>query len=103
MHAPMLTLAPLSLSSRFLGGSVGTSIYFKVFLNKIKKELPAQVLPVALKGRMTQKNAITLIQTLALANFEQLAPSIPGVTPQLLDKVIYARQWAYANSLQYVW
>jgi hypothetical protein len=57
------TTGALSLSSRFLGGSVGTSIYFNVFLNKIKKELSAHVLPVALKGGMTQKNAITLIQT----------------------------------------
>ena len=97
------TTGALSLSSRFLGGSVGTSIYFNVFLNKIKTELPAQVLPVALKGGLSQSNAITLVQTLALANFEQLAPTIPGVTPQLLEKAIYARQWAYADSLKYVW
>ena len=43
------------------------------------------------------------METLALANFEQLAPKIPGVTPQLLEKAIYARQWAFADSLKYVW
>ena len=97
------TTGALSLSSRFLGGSVGTSIYFNVFNTKIMKELPAQVLPVALKGGMTQKNAITLIEALDEANFEELAPKIPGVTPRLLEKVILARQWAFADSLKYVW
>lgn len=97
------TTGALSLSSRFLGGSIGTSIYFNVFNNKIKKDLPAQVLPLALNAGLTQANAIKLIETLALANYAQMAPKIPGVTPALLEKVIYARQWAFAESLKYVW
>ena len=97
------TTGALSLSARFLGGSVGTSIYFNIFNNKIKEQLPAQVLPVAVNGGLSQSNAVKLIQALALANYAEVAPTIPGVTPQVLEQAIYARQWAFANSLKYVW
>ncbi len=97
------TTGALSLSARFLGGSLGTSIYFNVFNTQIKTQLPAQVVPVALKGGLSQTNAIALVESLVLANFEEVAAKVPGVTPQLLEKVINARQWAFANSLKYVW
>ena len=98
------TTGALSLSSRFLGGSVGTAIYFNVFKQKITSELPKLVVPAALKNGVSMKNAILLTEAMASqADYEQLGAQVPGVSQAALNAAIYARQWAYADSLKYVW
>lgn len=97
------TVGALSLSSRFLGGSVGTSIYFNVFNTQITKQFTTTV-PAAIAGTGLQASSIVpLVTALVPANYEQLAAQVPGVTPAILNAAILARQWAFANALKYVW
>lgn len=97
------TTGALSLSSRFLGGSVGTAIYFNVFNTKLKQSLPLLVGEAAVKAGLSKKSVVPLVEAMAQANFQTLAPQVPGVTPQVLQATIYARQWAFAAALKYVW
>lgn len=96
------TTGALSLSSRFLGGSVGTAIYFNVFNTQLKKKLPLLVEQAAVQSGASKKTAIGLVQAMASAEFQKLAPQVPGVTPQMLKAAVYARQWAFADSLRLV-
>lgn len=98
------TTGALSLSSRFLGGSVGTAIYFNVFNTKITNELPKLVGEAAIKHGVSKQNAILLVKAMAAqADYAELGSQVPGVSNAALNAAIYARQWSYANSLKYVW
>lgn len=97
------TTGALSLSSRFLGGSVGTSIYFNVFNQKISAELPARIGAVAANAGLSAANAKSLVESMVPANYMELAPQVPGVTNQVLNAAILARQWSFAVALKYVW
>ena len=99
------TTGALSLSSRFLGGSIGTSIYFNIFNTKIKAKLPALVEAAAVSHGLTNKKAIiAMVEAMASTSmYQQLGEKVPGVTPKLLEACIYARQWAFADALKYVW
>lgn len=98
------TTGALSLSSRFLGGSVGTAIYFNVFNQKIMQQLPALVAQAAEAHGVSKENALLLVEAMAAqADYEQLGAQVPGVSQATLDAAIYARQLSYAESLKYVW
>ena len=98
------TTGALSLSSRFLGGSVGTAIYFNVFNQKIMQELPALVAQAATTHGVSKENAILLVKAMAAqADYEALGAQVPGISKAALDAAIYARQLSYAESLKYVW
>ena len=98
------TTGALSLSSRFLGGSIGTAIYFNVFNQKISAVLPTLVGQAAVKHGVSADNAVLLVKAMAAqANYAQLGAQVPGVSNAALNAAIYARQWAYADSLKYVW
>lgn len=97
------TVGALSLSSRFLGGSVGTSVYFNVFNEKISKNLPALVEAAALKNNVPAKSILPLIEAMASPDYATLGAQVNGVTQAALSAAIYARQWAFADSLKYVW
>jgi hypothetical protein len=96
------TVGALSLSVRFLGGSVGTSIYFNVFLNRFKNFLPAYVAEAAITNGATQDTAIALVMAYA-SQVPGAAAAVPGVTSALVSATQYASSMAYAESLRYVW
>ncbi|KJX97028.1 MFS drug efflux pump like protein [Zymoseptoria brevis] len=96
------TVGALSLSVRFLGGSVGTSIYFNVFLNRFKKFLPTYVVGAAVAGGATVETAIALAQAYG-SQVPGAAAAVPGVTNALVAATQYASQKAYSESLRYVW
>lgn len=73
------TVGALSLSARFLGGSVGTSIYFNVFKQKLTATLPALVFKAAAANGVSSKNALALVEAMAAqAGYEQLGAAVPG-------------------------
>lgn len=97
------TTAALSLAVRFLGGSVGTAIYFNIFNNKIMTNLPGLVVPAAVQAGLAEENAVPFVMALAAPNFQQVVQSVPGVTQAIISAGIYARQQAFAESCKYVW
>ena len=99
----MGTTAALSLSSRFLGGSIGTAIYFNVFNNQIKKKLELLIEQAEANTGLPQTSYAPLIKAMVPANFATLVQQVPGVMPRVLEVATYARQWVFADALKYVW
>ncbi|KXS98507.1 hypothetical protein AC578_5507 [Pseudocercospora eumusae] len=96
------TVGALSLSVRFLGGSIGTSIYFNVFLNQFKTNLVNLVGAAAAGAGASQEVTVGLLQAYA-SQIPGAAAAVPGATAAMVSATQYASQWAYAESLKYVW
>lgn len=98
------TTAALSLSVRFLGGSVGTAIYYNIFNTKIKTNLPAYVGKAAVQAGLPQDSVVAFVTaiTTPITGAED-AQKVPGVTPQILQAGALAAEWAFNDSLKYVW
>jgi hypothetical protein len=91
----------VSLSVRAVGGSIGYSIFFNIFQDKLTARLPTYVAGAAIQAGLPLEAAETFVGAL-LAAPEALA-SIPGVTPAIIAAATYGKQLAYAESLRYVW
>lgn len=99
--ALITTCAALSLSVRAVGGSIGYSIYYNIFANKITARLPLRVAEFAVKAGLPIAEAKLFVGTFLTAP-KSLA-KVPGVTPAIVAAATKGVQWAYADSLQYVW
>ena len=97
------TTAALSLAVRFLGGSIGTAIYYNIFNNQFKAKLPGYVIPAVEQAGLTPAEAVQLVQALAADPTGAMASKVPGVTLQILQLGGLQAQWALADSLKYVW
>lgn len=95
------TCAALSLSIRAVGGSIGYSIYYSIFSNKLTTKLPLYVAEYAIKAGLPIASAKEFVITF-LTNPEDLA-KVPGVTTLVIESASKGVQWAYAESLKYVW
>ena len=99
--ALITTCAALSLSVRAVGGAIGYSIYYNVFANKLKEKIPTLVATYAIEAGLPLADAKTFVTTFLTVPAE--AASLPGVTPAILAGALRGSQWAYAESLHYVW
>lgn len=97
----LATCVALSLTIRTLGGAIGTTIYFNVFEEKLKKKLPEYVAKYAIQAGLPIQEVETFIVTLVTAP-DQIT-KIPGVTPAILNAAAIGSRWGYAESLKYVW
>jgi hypothetical protein len=95
------TAVALALSIRVVGGSIGYSIYYNVFLNKLNPNLPAFIGEYAVKAGLPASSAtefVTIYLT-APANIT----SVAGVNDAILAAASLGSRWAYSESLKYVW
>ncbi|KAF2110595.1 major facilitator superfamily domain-containing protein [Lophiotrema nucula] len=99
--AVITTAAALSLSIRTVGGSIGYSIYYNIFANKLAKKLPVYTAEWAIKAGLPLSSAEAFVGTFLTAPTE--IGSVPGVTPQIIAAATRGTQWAYSDSLKYVW
>lgn len=97
------TVGALSLSSRFLGGSVGTSIYFNIFNANINKKLPAYIAKAAIAAGLPPTSTTAYVTAILADPTGKMAAAVKGVTPAILGTAQLATQWAFADSLKYVW
>jgi hypothetical protein len=101
--ALITTAAALSLSIRTVGGSIGYSIYYNIFATKLTTNLPLYVAEYAVRAGLPLTSAEAFVG-LFLTTPEKLATSnIPGVTPEVIAGATKGTQWAYSESLKYVW
>lgn len=101
--ALITTAAALSLSIRTVGGSIGYSIYYNIFATKLEKNLPVYVAEYAVKAGLPITSATQFV-TLFLTNPKALATTpIPGMTPAVIAGATKGTQWAFSQSLKYVW
>jgi hypothetical protein len=99
--ALITTCAALSLSVRAVGGSIGYSIYYNIFANKLTVRLPLYIAEFAVKAGLPVAEAKLFVGTFLTAP-KSLA-KVPGVTPAIVAAASKGMQWAYADSLKYVW
>jgi len=101
--ALITTAAALSLSIRTVGGSIGYSIYYNIFATKLEKNLPAYVAEYAIKAGLPLTSATQFV-TVFLTDPKALATTpIPGVTTAVIAGATKGTQWAFSQSLKYVW
>lgn len=98
------TTAALSLSVRFLGGSIGTTIYYNIFHSQIQTLLPEYVGKAAIGAGLAENEVLPFIEALSLpTGAEQALMKIPGINMQIIEQGVMALRWAYADSVKYVW
>jgi hypothetical protein len=101
--ALITTAAALSLSIRTVGGSIGYSIYYNIFATKLEKNLPTYVAEYAIKAGLPLTSATKFV-TVFLTDPESLSTTpIPGVTTAVIAGATKGTQWAYSQSLKYIW
>jgi hypothetical protein len=101
--ALITTAAAMSLSIRTVGGSIGYSIYYNIFATKLEKNLPAYVAEYAIKAGLPLSSATQFV-TIFLTTPEKLTTTnIPGMTPAVIAGATKGTQWAFSESLKYVW
>lgn len=99
------TVGALSLAVRFVGGSIGTSLFFNIFFTQFKKALPEMVGPAAVASGVPPTDTATLT-ALVMAYASQVpgaASMVEGVSAATVAATQYASQMAYAEALKYVW
>ncbi|KAF2276912.1 MFS general substrate transporter [Westerdykella ornata] len=99
--AVITTAAALSLSIRTVGGSIGYSIYYNIFASKLESNLPKLVAEYAIKAGLPLSSAEAFVGTF-LATPERIA-EVEGVTPGVIAGATKGSQWAFSESLKYVW
>lgn len=98
--ALVATTVALSLSIRVGGGSIGYSIYYKIFAEKIKTKLPAYIAEYSVKVGLPVTSAEAFVVNLTKPS---AINTIPGVNAAVLEAALLGSRWACANSLSYVW
>ena len=97
----LATTAALSLSIRTIGGSIGFTIYYNVFVQKLTKALPALVGQYAVEAGLSASDATEFVTTFLTAPAN--ITSAPGYTPAIAQAAVMGSRWAYSDALQYVW
>ncbi len=95
------TATALTLTVRFVGGSIGYSIYYNVFTEKLSLKLPAMVLEFATRAGLSKGSATEFVTT--FLSDPGAAANLTGITPAILDAATIGSRWAYADALKYVW
>ena len=78
------------------------SIYYNIFNGKIQKKLPLLVGGYAVAAGLPVEDAETFVGTY-LTEGSEAAQALPGVTAGIIEAALTGSQWAFADSLAYVW
>lgn len=102
------TVAALTLAIRVIGGSVGYTIYYNVFVNKFIPNAEHYIGgAMVLKLNITSVPEITEVIQLTGASLLEEIKLLPGVAdnpnPMAWDIIVRAGQIAYAESYKYVY
>ncbi|KAH6715893.1 putative major facilitator superfamily transporter [Leptodontidium sp. MPI-SDFR-AT-0119] len=95
------TTVALSLSIRVIGGSIGYTIYFNIFGEKLKKVLPTYVAGAVVKAGLPESDVMGFVGTFLTDPMSIM--SAPGATPAIIAAATRGSQDAYSYALKYVW
>lgn len=95
------TAAALSLSIRTVGGSIGYSIYYNIFATKLEQNLPAKIGEYAVKAGLPLSSAEAFVGT--FLTVPENVTEVPGFTPAVMAGAVRGSQWAFSESLKFVW
>lgn len=95
------TTVALSLSIRVIGGSIGYTIYFNIFGEKLKKVLPTYIAGAIVKAGLPESDVMGFVGTFLTDPMSIM--SAPGATPAIIAAATRGSQDAYSYALKYVW
>lgn len=95
------TTVALALSIRVVGGSIGYTVYYNVFINKLTPALPLLVGEYAVKAGLPPTSAVEFV-TMYFTNPANIT-SVAGVNAAVLEGAAMGSRWAYSHALRYVW
>lgn len=95
------TTVALSLSIRVIGGSIGYSIYYNIFAEKLSKVLPENVAKAAVAAGLPVSDATKFVTSFLTAPGSIM--TVPGVTPEVVAAATRGAQDSYAYALSFVW
>jgi hypothetical protein len=96
------TCVALSLTIRAVGGSIGYAIYYNVFINKMKTNVPAWIAKYAVGAGLPLSSVPDFLIAYTSGAVAEL-PKIPGVTEKVIGAAVIGNRWATSESLKYVW
>lgn len=99
--ALLATTAALSLSIRTIGGSIGFSIYYNIFANKLQKNLPLFVGKFAVDAGLPLSDMAEFVTTF-LGKPDEIT-KVPGYSLTILEAATMGSKWAYSQALKWVW
>lgn len=88
-------------TARALGGALGIAIFTTVYNAKTAISIPAAVIPVLNKVGIPPQMAPTIIRV--VTNAPQALAQVPGLTPGLIDEIIYASRAGASMGFRNVW
>ncbi|KIW13033.1 hypothetical protein PV08_08220 [Exophiala spinifera] len=97
----LATTAALSLSIRTVGGSIGFTIYYNIFVKKLTSQLPVNVAKYAMKAGLPASDVEEFVLTFLTAPAH--ITHAPGFSPQVLAGATMGSRWGYAEALKWVW
>jgi hypothetical protein len=94
------TTVALSLSIRLIGGSLGYTIYYNIFAEKLGKVLPENVAKAAVGAGLQVSDATKFVMEF-LTTPESITTT-PGVTPSIVAAATRGAQDSYAYAISFV-
>jgi hypothetical protein len=95
------TTVALAISIQKLGGSIGYSIYYNVFANKLNAKLPLLIGEFAVEAGLPLTSAEQFV--VAILTAPNSVSLVPGATSAVIEAAELGSRWAYSESLAYVW
>ncbi|SMQ47638.1 unnamed protein product [Zymoseptoria tritici ST99CH_3D7] len=95
------TVVSLALAIRVIGGSIGYSIYFNIFKNKLTAALPTYIAGKAVAPGLPATSAVQFVTAFLTA--PATAAKVEGVTAQVIAAAGRGAQEANAHAFYYVW
>jgi hypothetical protein len=97
----LATTAALSLSIRTVGGSIGYTIYYNIFINKLVPALPKFIIENLLDAGLSASDARDFAEVFMTA--PATVTHLASYSSQIEAAAVLGEQWAYAYALKYVW
>lgn len=98
-HQLIATASAVIISSRSVGGTIGTAIYSAAINPRLASKIPNYVAKAALSNGLPRSSLPSFIQNISSANEDALA-QIPGVTPTIVNAGLKALKHAFADSVR---
>ncbi|PVH69030.1 MFS general substrate transporter [Cadophora sp. DSE1049] len=95
------TTVALSLSIRVIGGSIGYTIYFNIFSEKLTNALPTYVANAVAAAGLPQADTMAFVGTFLTDPMSIMG--VPGATPAIVAAATRGSQEAYSYALRFVW
>lgn len=97
----LATTAALSLSIRTVGVSIGNTIYYNIFINKLAPALPKFIIQHLLDAGLNASDATAFAEVFMTT--PDTVTQLASYSPKVEAAAVLGKHWAYAYGLKYVW